>query len=105
MRICVVGAGYVGLATAVMFGKLGHEVVCADVDRKRVRLVRNGSLPFHEPHLERWIRSKRGLPPRTTRSPFPWALPRAVDLAAVGTPVLTSNVGSRSRWGSWNGRL
>ncbi|OGS44632.1 MAG: hypothetical protein A3K76_06670 [Euryarchaeota archaeon RBG_13_57_23] len=53
MRICVVGAGYVGLATAVMFGKLGHEVVCADVDRKRVKLVRNGSLPFHEPHLER----------------------------------------------------
>jgi len=53
MRICVVGAGYVGLATAVMFGKLGHEVVCADKDRDRVRTVKSGKIPFHEPYLER----------------------------------------------------
>ncbi|OGS55793.1 MAG: hypothetical protein A3K60_03220 [Euryarchaeota archaeon RBG_19FT_COMBO_56_21] len=53
MRICVVGAGYVGLATAVMFGKLGHEVVCADKDRDRVKTVRSGKIPFHEPYLER----------------------------------------------------
>ncbi|TFG68576.1 MAG: hypothetical protein E4H25_05765, partial [Methanomassiliicoccus sp.] len=32
MKICVVGAGYVGLATGVMFGKLGHDVICADID-------------------------------------------------------------------------
>ena len=63
MRICVVGAGYVGLATAVMFGKLGHEVVCADVDRKRVRLVKTGGLPFHEPPLERELKKlvKKGV--------------------------------------------
>jgi len=53
MRICVIGAGYVGLATGVMFGKLGHEVVCADVDRSRVKLVNSGRLPFYEPPLEK----------------------------------------------------
>jgi len=51
MRICVIGAGYVGLATGVMFAKLGHEVVCADIDESRVKSVNAGKLPFHEPPL------------------------------------------------------
>jgi len=53
MRICVIGAGYVGLATAVMFGKLGHSVVCADIDEIRVKMVNSGKLPFYEPPLEK----------------------------------------------------
>lgn len=53
MRICVIGAGYVGLATAVMFGKLGHRVACADVDNHRVREVNAGRAPFYEPPLEK----------------------------------------------------
>jgi UDPglucose 6-dehydrogenase len=53
MRICVVGAGYVGLATGVMFGRLGHEVVCADIDKGRVAEVGSGKLPFYEPPLEK----------------------------------------------------
>ena len=53
MRICVIGAGYVGLATAVMFGKLGHRVICADVDDRRVRDVKAGRAPFYEPPLEK----------------------------------------------------
>lgn len=53
MRICVIGAGYVGLATGVMFGKLGHEVVCADIDRSRIQMINSGRLPFYEPPLER----------------------------------------------------
>lgn len=53
MRICVLGAGYVGLATAVMLGKLGNEVTCADIDTARVRSVNSGRLPFYEPPLEK----------------------------------------------------
>lgn len=53
MRICVVGAGYVGLATAVMFGKLGHDVSVADIDDARVRTVNSGKSPFYEPPLEK----------------------------------------------------
>jgi UDPglucose 6-dehydrogenase len=63
MKICVVGAGYVGLATGVMFGKLGHEVVVSDIDSSRVEAVRSGKLPFHEPPLEKelskLVRSER----------------------------------------------
>lgn len=53
MRICVVGAGYVGLATAVMFGKLGHKVTVTDIDPARVKTVNSGKAPFYEPPLER----------------------------------------------------
>jgi len=53
MKICIVGAGYVGLATGVMFAKLGNEVTCADIDESRVRSVSSGMLPFHEPALEK----------------------------------------------------
>lgn len=63
MRICVLGAGYVGLATSVMFGKLGHEVVCTDIDENRVRTVNSGKSPFYEPPLEKelskLVRSRR----------------------------------------------
>ncbi|MEW5747387.1 MAG: UDP-glucose/GDP-mannose dehydrogenase family protein [Candidatus Thermoplasmatota archaeon] len=53
MRICVVGAGYVGLATAVMFGKLGHDVTVTDIDPARVKTVNSGKAPFYEPPLEK----------------------------------------------------
>ncbi len=53
MKVCVIGAGYVGLATGVMFAKLGHHVVCADIDDSRVNAVNRGKLPFHEPPLEK----------------------------------------------------
>ena len=53
MRICVIGAGYVGLATSVMFGKLGHKVVVADIDEERVRTINSGRSPFYEPALEK----------------------------------------------------
>lgn len=57
MRICVIGAGYVGLATGVMLGRLGHEVLCADIDRARVVSVNSGRLPFYEPPLEKELKA------------------------------------------------
>lgn len=56
MRICVVGAGYVGLATGVMFGGLGHEVLVTDIDASKVKSVNSGRLPFHEPPLEKELK-------------------------------------------------
>ncbi len=63
MKLCVIGAGYVGLATAVMFGKLGHEVMVVDVVESRVRTVNSGKSPFYEPPLEKELAKlvKRGM--------------------------------------------
>ena len=45
----VIGVGYVGLVTAVCFAKLGHPVVCVDVDRAKLERLRRGEVPIYEP--------------------------------------------------------
>ena len=52
MRIVTVGAGYVGLATAVGFARHGHEVRVIEIDRERTDQLRSGHLPFYDPTLE-----------------------------------------------------
>jgi UDPglucose 6-dehydrogenase len=56
MRICVSGAGYVGLVSAAGFASLGNDVICADVDEARVAALRGGALPIYEPGLEELVR-------------------------------------------------
>jgi UDPglucose 6-dehydrogenase len=51
-NVCVVGAGYVGLATGACLTHLGHQVVCVDKDEERLRGLRSGPIPFFEPGLE-----------------------------------------------------
>jgi UDPglucose 6-dehydrogenase len=52
MEISVIGAGYVGLTTAACLAELGHEVFCADTDTRKLNQLRDGQMPFYEPHLE-----------------------------------------------------
>jgi UDPglucose 6-dehydrogenase len=49
--IAVVGGGYVGLTTAACFARLGHDVVCADVDKEKVARLSKGEVPFLEEGL------------------------------------------------------
>jgi UDPglucose 6-dehydrogenase len=51
----VVGAGYVGLATAACLSHLGHRVVCVDRDEERIGALKEGLLPFYEPGLEELV--------------------------------------------------
>lgn len=50
-RIAVIGAGYVGLTTAVCLSHLGHTVHCSDVLGDRVALLEQGQLPLVEEGL------------------------------------------------------
>jgi len=45
-RICIVGAGYVGLVSAASFAKLGHDVTCLEVDAEKVASIRRSHLPI-----------------------------------------------------------
>lgn len=49
--IAVIGTGYVGLTTGACFAHLGHNVVCADIDAKKVQRLRVGDVPIHEAGL------------------------------------------------------
>ncbi|MBE3584140.1 MAG: UDP-glucose/GDP-mannose dehydrogenase family protein [Limnochordaceae bacterium] len=51
MRVLVVGAGRVGLTTAVALARLQHEVVCLEKDAQRVETLRQGRPPFWEAGL------------------------------------------------------
>ncbi len=63
MNIAVVGTGYVGLVTGTCFAETGNNVICVDVDEKKVEKLKNGIMPIFEPGLdlifERNIREKR----------------------------------------------
>lgn len=50
-KICVVGAGHVGLVAAACFAELGHKVICVDSDKKRLQNLNKGEMPFYEPDL------------------------------------------------------
>jgi UDPglucose 6-dehydrogenase len=56
MRIVVVGSGYVGLVTGACFAESGVNVTCVDIDKEKVRQLREGDIPIYEPGLEYMIR-------------------------------------------------
>lgn len=52
MNICVVGTGYVGLVTGVVFSDLGNNVLCVDNNAIKIERLKQGILPIYEPGLE-----------------------------------------------------
>ena len=52
MKVCVIGAGYVGLVTAACLAEMGNSVVGLDVDANRVAALGRGEVPIHEPGLD-----------------------------------------------------
>ncbi len=56
MKICIIGAGHVGLVSGACFADLGNEVVCVDVDEEKINKLRKGIIPFFEPELEELVK-------------------------------------------------
>ena len=54
--ILVVGTGYVGITTAACLAHLGHRVVGADIDERRVEQLSRGEIPIVEDGLEELVR-------------------------------------------------
>lgn len=52
MKISVVGTGYVGLVSGTCFSETGVDVVCVDVDERKINMLKNGQVPIYEPGLE-----------------------------------------------------
>ena len=52
MNVTVFGIGYVGLVQATVLAEVGHDVVCVDVDQKKVDDLQKGVIPIYEPGLE-----------------------------------------------------
>ena len=52
MKIAVVGTGYVGLVTGTCLAETGNEVLCVDINEKKIEMMKAGKLPIYEPGLE-----------------------------------------------------
>ena len=52
MKIAVVGTGYVGLVSGTCFAETGVDVVCVDIDKRRIEMLNNGRIPIYESGLE-----------------------------------------------------
>jgi UDPglucose 6-dehydrogenase len=87
MRISVIGTGYVGLVTGTCLAEGGNDVICMDVDAKKIDMLNSGFVPIYEPGLEELI--KRNV--AHGRLSFTTDMAHAVRSAelifiAVGTP-------------------
>ncbi len=51
-RIAVIGSGYVGLVSGAVLSDFGHNVMCVDVDQKKIESLKQGVIPIYEPGLD-----------------------------------------------------
>lgn len=88
MKICMIGAGYVGLVSAACLADFGWDVTCVDRDGERVRRLREGEVPIYEPGLSDLLARnvEAGRIRFTTDLAEPVATAELV-LLAVGTPM------------------
>ena len=55
MKITVIGTGYVGLVSGACLADVGNDVLCLDIDTKKIATLQAGRLPIHEPGLEQVV--------------------------------------------------
>jgi len=87
MDLAIIGSGYVGLVTGACLADAGNDVLCVDIDAKKIEGLRNGIIPIHEPGLDALIKANV----EAERMRFSTSAKEGVDfglfqIIAVGTP-------------------
>ncbi len=85
--IGILGAGYVGLATAASFAARGFAVVCADPNAEKIATLQRGELPFFEHGMLEVFRAAST--PVTFTVDLTQACVCDIVLCCVGTPSST----------------
>src|SRR5690606_21293837 len=86
MKIAVVGTGYVGLVTGTCFAEMGNDVICVDIDARKVQKMREGKLPIYEPGLEVFFNRSREEGRLTFTTELAGALDRS-DIVSLALPT------------------
>ncbi len=87
MKITVIGSGYVGLVSGACLAELGNDVLCMDVDPRKIAILNSGGVPIYEPGLEELIKSNMAAGRlRFTTDVAESVAHGLVQMIAVGTP-------------------
>ena len=87
MKLTVIGSGYVGLVSGACFADAGNDVLCVDLDPRKIDMLRNGQIPIHEPGLDAIVaRNIAAGRLKFTMDPVEGAKFGVVQMIAVGTP-------------------
>jgi UDPglucose 6-dehydrogenase len=87
MNVTVIGTGYVGLVTGACLADAGNNVLCLDVDEKKIGLLNQNKIPIFEPGLEPIVKRNRDAGRLSFTTDVPASVSHAeLQLIAVGTP-------------------
>ncbi len=88
MKICIIGAGYVGLVSAACFSEFGWHVTCVDKDEARLAQMKEGVSPIYEPGLDDlMVRNMEAGRLSFTSDLGPAVAEADIVFLAVGTPM------------------
>src|SRR4051812_24568208 len=87
MKLSIIGSGYVGLVAGTCFADSGNDVVCVDIDERKIRSLNDGIIPIYEPGLEDLVKKNVKSQRLSFTTKFDDAVANAqVVFIAVGTP-------------------
>lgn len=88
MNIAMIGTGYVGLVTGTCFAQTGNNVICVDVNEKKIRELHEGHIPIYEPGLAEMVKNNCAKGNLKFTTDIKEALREAnICFIAVGTPM------------------
>ncbi len=87
MKISIVGAGYVGLSTALGLAHHGHSCICIDRDEEKVNDINKGIPPFYEENIADSLKEALGKKLIFATADYTHAVQNSdITFICVGTP-------------------
>lgn len=87
MNVTIIGTGYVGLVTGACLADIGNNVLCVDVDKRKIDTLNAGGIPIYEPGLGELVESNAAAKRLSFSTDIEASVAHGdVQFIAVGTP-------------------